>query len=262
MPYQLQPNSLGSKEANPRQHRTCTVSAFDIDFYNGSKSELISEIVDSSQKAFSYIVTPNVSHVVQLERSEQLRRAYDKARYHLCDSKVLSKLLRMKRVQVKEVIPGSDLTGDLMDMADDKKWRVSVIGNNAQEMQEMGERYPNVEFFHHNPPMGFIDRPAEVEKCLEHVADNPAELVVLAVGCPRQEVLAQMIYDDGRSTGVGICVGASINFLSGKVRRAPLWMQRLSLEWLHRMLMEPRRLVKRYAMDAYRMVRIMYRHLR
>ena len=245
----------------PRESRTADVKAFDIDIFNGSKEELVRHVVAASEKQFSYIVTPNVSHVVQLEHNEQLRHAYAAASLRTCDSRILKAVLKLMRIHVQEVIPGSDLTEELMGVAQRLKWKVTIIGAESDCVTILQQNYPDVTYFHHNPPMGFIDRPDEVEACLSFVADNPAHLVVLSVGCPRQEMLARMLFDQGRATGVGLCVGASVNFLSGRVKRAPKWMQRMSLEWLHRMCMEPNRLVKRYAVDAVRMIPILIRQI-
>ena len=255
------------KEANADEQPSCckrnsTIRGFDIDFYDGSNAELIDHIIEESEHAFSYIVTPNVNHVVRLEEDAELRRAYANASHRICDSQVLKRLMTLLRNPVPEVIPGSNLTGELMTIAETKKWRVTVIGSDASEIRTMRQLYPNVRFFHHNPPMGFFDHPQAVQACLDFVIHHPAELVVLAVGCPRQEILARLIQADGRAQGVGLCVGASIDFLSGKVKRAPRWMQRMSLEWLHRMCTEPRRLAKRYANDAVRMIPIVYRQFR
>ncbi|GGJ93172.1 WecB/TagA/CpsF family glycosyltransferase [Pseudomonas matsuisoli] len=237
------------------------VKAFGMEIFNGSKQELIRHVIAASEKPFSYIVTPNVSHIVQLEHNEQLRHAYAAASLRTCDSRILKAALKLMHIHVQEVIPGSDLTEELMSVAERLKWRVTIIGSEAECIAIMKQRYPNVTFAHHNPPMGFIDRPEEVAACLDFVADHAAHLVVLSVGCPRQEMLARMLFDQGRASGVGLCVGASVNFLSGRVKRAPKWMQRMSLEWLHRMCMEPKRLVKRYAVDAVRMIPILVRQI-
>ncbi len=258
---------LGRKELHADERPSCcnrqsAAKGFDIDFYDGSNAELIDHIIEASERAFSYIVTPNVNHVVRLEDDPDLRRAYANASHRICDSQVLKGLMTLLRIPVPEVIPGSNLTGELMRIAEAKAWRVTVIGSDVTEIRTMRQLYPNVFFFHHNPPMGFFDHPQDVQACLDFVICHPAELVVLAVGCPRQEVLGRLIRVDGRARGVGLCVGASIDFLSGKVKRAPRWMQRMSLEWLHRMCTEPRRLVKRYANDAVRMIPIVYRQFR
>lgn len=242
--------------------RQSTLRVFDIDFYNGSHAALVSQIIEASSSEFSYIVTPNVNHVVKLQDDPELRSAYANASHRICDSQVLQRLMKLMHIPVREVIPGSSLTEELMSIAEAKRWSVTVIGNEASEIRTMRRRYPHVTFYHHNPPMGFWDRPALVQECLDFVTAHPAHLVVLAVGCPRQELLGQLIHANGGAKGVGLCVGASINFLSGKVKRAPKWMQRMSLEWLHRMCTEPRRLAKRYVTDAIRIVPIIVRQLR
>lgn len=244
------------------QSSSSEISTFDISLYNRSRDELIKCISLASERRFSYIVTPNVNHIVQLDHDHELRHAYAAASHRVCDSRVLQSLLNMMGRPVQEVIPGSDLTAALMDIAECRSWRVCIIGCSSDDVAKLQLTYPRVTFFHHDPPMGFISKPAEIRACLDFVATNPAHLVVLSVGCPRQELLARKIFDDGRAKGVGLCVGASLNFLSGKVKRAPQWMQRMSLEWLHRMCMEPGRLVRRYATDAVRVIPIILRNLR
>ncbi|MFX8035998.1 WecB/TagA/CpsF family glycosyltransferase, partial [Acinetobacter baumannii] len=83
----------------------------------------------------------------------------------------------------------------------------------------------------HQPPMGFIKDPAAVEGCIRFVLDHPARYVFFAVGAPRSELLAQRIAERGGATGVGLCIGSSLHFLTGMVPRAPGWMRRLALEW-------------------------------
>jgi exopolysaccharide biosynthesis WecB/TagA/CpsF family protein len=88
------------------------------------------------------------------------------------------------------------------------------------------------------------------------VAANPARFVFLCVGAPQQEMVAKAILDRGDARGVGLCVGASLEFLTGRVARAPLWMQRARLEWLHRLASEPRRLGRRYLIEGPKILAI------
>lgn len=238
------------------------MKAFDIDFYDGSKDELIQEIIDISEDEFSYIVTPNVNHVVQLENDEGLKKAYAKARHRICDSRVLLPFLRAADVHLKDAIPGSTLTEELIKLADQHRWSVCVVGCEPTSMSCLRDRFPGITFHHYYPPMGFIKDEQEVQKCLEFVATHPARLVVLALGCTTQEVLALEILEDGRAKGVGLCVGGSLNFLSGTVPRAPQWVQQISLEWLHRVCTEPKRLGGRYARDAWKFLPIVIRELK
>jgi exopolysaccharide biosynthesis WecB/TagA/CpsF family protein len=100
--------------------------------------------------------------------------------------------------------------------------------------------------------MGFIKSGAEVTKCVDFVVNTQAPLVFLAVGMPQQEFLAQHIANHPQARGVGLCIGASIDFLTGSQRRAPLWVQKAGLEWLHRLLSNPRRLASRYLIECPR----------
>lgn len=235
---------------------------FDIEFYAGPKDRLIDDLVAHSTEKYSYIVTPNINHVVQLETDRDLKRAYAVARHRICDSRVLLPLLRMLRVPVEDAIPGSTLTAELIDIAEERAWDVTIIGCEDDDIARLRERFPNITFHHHNPPMGFINSEEAIQACLSFVIEHPSNLVVLSVGCPRQEILAHKIFETDQAVGIGLCVGASINFLSGKLRRAPLWMQRYSLEWLHRAFTEPRRLVGRYARDAFLILPILLREFK
>ena len=226
-----------------------TNHAFGVSFYTGSKAALLAAVREGVKQPYSFVVTPNVDHLAQLQHNAALRAAYSKARLRLCDSRVLMPLLQRLGVAVEEVIPGSDLTIDLLRWADSERLRIVLVGASNEECTKLRNLYPGITVYHYNPPMGFIDRPDEVRRCLEFIRQHPSELVFYAVGAPRQEILASSIESHER-TGMGFCIGASISFATGSIKRAPRWMQNCKLEWLHRMLSEPRRLVRRYVHDA------------
>ena len=235
------------------------MKVFGIDFYKGDQRDLIRAIKGDVNKPFGYVVTANVNHVVLLEDSPPFRNAYDGAAYRICDSRVLMPVLRKFDAGVPEAIPGSTLTVSMMDEAQREGWTVTVVGSTTDVVEILTQRYPAVTFLHYNPPMGFIDNPAEVEATLQFVEQHRAQLLIMSVGSPRQEILCKLIADRGRTHGVGLCTGAALNFLSGKVQRAPMWVQKLSLEWLHRILSEPSRLAGRYWNDGRRILPIILR---
>jgi exopolysaccharide biosynthesis WecB/TagA/CpsF family protein len=111
--------------------------------------------------------------------------------------------------------------------------------------------------------MAFIKSDLEVQKCVNFVIKTQAPLVFLAVGMPQQEILARHIADHPHARGVGLCIGASIDFLTGKQRRASVWVQKAGLEWLHRLLSDPRRLASRYLIECPRIFYLIcQRHIR
>ncbi len=94
---------------------------------------------------------------------------------------------------------------------------------------------------------------------VDFVLAHPSRFVFLAVGSPRQEMLADAIRATGQATGLGLCIGASLEFLAGASRRAPRWMQRAGLEWLHRLGSDPRRLARRYLVEDPPIFRLLLR---
>lgn len=231
---------------------------FGIRFYRGTADELVAALLRRLTQPFSYVVTPNVDHVVRLQHDDGLRMAYARASERVCDSRILAPLLGSLGTPVPEVIPGSDLTLRLLEEADRRLLTVALVGGSRREAAWLADRYPGMHLLHHDPPMGFIDRPQEVQDCLQFLYERPAHLVLLAVGCPRQEVLASRI-DPARCSGVGLCIGASVRFAVGTLRRAPAWMQAARLEWAYRLLSEPRRLASRYLGDAWHILPIYWR---
>lgn len=224
-------------------------TAFGIDFYSGNKKAFLNCVREGVKQPFSFVVTPNVDHLLQMETDGQLRDAYAKARWRLCDSRILLSLLDRLGVHLPEAIPGSDLTLELLKWADQERLRIVLIGGLETEAAKLRSIYPGLTLYHYNPPMGFIKKPDEVQRCLEFVRQHPSELVLYAVGTPRGEILAAATQPHER-TGMGFSIGASISFATGTIKRAPKWMRECKLEWLHRMCMEPKRLAKRYFADA------------
>jgi exopolysaccharide biosynthesis WecB/TagA/CpsF family protein len=197
------------------------------------------------QAPFEFVVTPNVDHLLRYYDDGAFRDLYQHARYILLDSRVLAYMLRLTRGVRARVCPGSDLTPSLLRLAATQD-RIVLIGGNAAQAKSLREQY-GLGLSHYDPPMGFIRNPNEVERCLQFVeAQSPFRFCFLAVGSPQQEVLARELKLRGRTQGLGLCVGASINFLTGAERRAPSWMQRCGFEWLFRLLQDPRRLAARY----------------
>jgi exopolysaccharide biosynthesis WecB/TagA/CpsF family protein len=98
-----------------------------------------------------------------------------------------------------------------------------------------------------------------MQEAVEFVLAHPARFVFLAVGSPRQEMLADAIRATGRATGVGLCIGASLEFIAGARRRAPRWMQHTGLEWLHRLVGDPCHMTRRYLLDSPAILPILLR---
>lgn len=201
-----------------------------------------------SSEHFEYVVTPNVDHVVRTHR-RGLRKLYEDAWLSVCDSRIIIKLARIAGLEIPEVITGSGLTQLVLENYLQDGDVITVIGSSDECISRLKDKISSRLIVNHfNPPMGFINNSTEVEKVVGFVKSNPARFVFLAVGSPQQEILASRLKQGG-ATGVGFCIGASILFVTGDEKRAPEWIQRLSLEWMYRLFQNPKRLWKRYLLD-------------
>ncbi len=207
----------------------------------------LSVAADFGQERFAYVVTPNVDHLIRYHDDPHFRALYAEASYVLLDSLFLAHIIRLTEGLRVRVCTGSDLTAQLFTSVIRPKDDIVLIGGSAEQARILSEKFGLANLHHYNPPMGFIDDPQEVDACVRFVeAHSPFRFCFFAVGAPRQEMLAQALKASGKARGLALCIGASINFLTGVERRAPRWLQRLGMEWLFRLLNDPGRLANRY----------------
>ena len=241
-----------------------------VDFAALSLREALGRIVAAGgEDRFRYVVTPNVDHVVMLHEpgGEPWRAAYRAAvagaDLRLNDSRILARLARLSGVTLP-VTPGSDLTRELIDhvAAQPEQRRWLLVGGSAAEADWLRARLPDHGIAHYDPPMGVRDDAAAQAEIAERVAGEQADFVLFAIGAPQSEIVAHAIAQGGRARGIALCIGASIEFLSGAKARAPRIFQRAGLEWLHRLASEPRRLWRRYLLRGPRVFAIWWRERR
>ena len=199
--------------------------------------------------AFWYVVTPNVDHMVRLSRDETLYELYEQADLTLNDSRILELLAGFEGIDLP-ASPGADIVQTLFEREVDQDEPVVVIGCTASEIAALKARFGLSDVRWHDPPMGMRNKPEAVQAAADFMARNPARFHFLCVGSPQQEMVAMAAKALGTVQGVGLCCGASLDFLTGRTKRAPEWMRNFRLEWLHRLTSEPQRMVKRYLIDG------------
>lgn len=204
---------------------------------------------------FGFLVTPNVDHMIRYHDDPAFRGYYAAADYILLDSRLIAKIVHKTQKLDLKVCTGSDLTATLFSQVMKPDDRIVLVGGTVEQVEQLTARYGLSNVRHHNPPMGFAQDPAAVRACLEFVEKNsPFRFCFLAVGSPRQELLANELKVRGQARGLALCIGASLNFLTGVEKRAPLWMQRMALEWLFRLTQEPGRMAHRYLVRGPRIL--------
>ncbi|MHA6723764.1 WecB/TagA/CpsF family glycosyltransferase [Sphingomonas sp. RS2018] len=210
---------------------------------------------------FAYLVTPNVDHLVRLH-GEGMRGAFADAvadaDLRVNDSRILAKLASLSGLTLP-VVPGSDLTRLLIEGGLPAGTRVLLVGGSAVDAAWLAEQLAGAEVTHHQPPMGVARDPAKQRAIVEQVEASDAALVLFAIGAPQSEIVAHQLQRRGRARGVGLCIGASIEFLTGAKRRAPIALQRIGMEWAYRLASEPRRLWRRYLVEGPRIFAIWHR---
>lgn len=233
-----------------------TAAFLGLEFSRLSFEDVFEEILErAAQDRFSYVVTPNVDHIVKLHPKIDesvtcaFRDAYDGAALRLCDSRILARLALLFGADLP-VVPGSDLTAALFGRGIGQDDRVAIVGGGADMIGRLELLFPGVDFMQHIPPMGMLSNPAAMQSAEDFVGQCQAKFVIFATGAPQSEILARRCAQKGEAGGVGLCVGASIEFLLGDQRRAPRWMQRAGLEWAHRLATNPRRLWRRYLVEG------------
>lgn len=223
-----------------------------IDFTNVTYEETAAELDRLSRSdSFSFVVTPNVDHVVMLHEGDdeavrqQFKAAYEAAALRLCDSRILQVLAKLRGIEL-EVVTGSDLTATLFTGGYLNGKKVAIIGGDEAMVPELHARFPDVACVQHIPPMGVLKRPNALVDIETFLATSACHYAFFAFGSPQSEIAAHSCMQAGRSRGAGLCIGASIEFILGRKRRAPSWIQKAKLEWAFRLASEPRRLWRRY----------------
>ena len=219
--------------------------------------ERIVSVLCAPGRSCHYVVTPNVDHIVKLNSSMAFQRAYADAQLILADGWPVVTASRWLGKPLPETVPGSDLVPDLFKYISDNgvsPLTVYLLGAGPgvaeRAAQHIESQYSNVKVVGcYSPAFGFEKDAAECEAICQKIASSGAELLVIGLGAPKQELWVHQ-YATQLPVKMALCVGATIDFLAGEKSRCPQWIRSIRLEWLHRMLSEPKRLAKRYANDA------------
>ena len=227
-----------------------------LDFADGDRPALLGRVAAMARGPYAYVVTPNVDHVIKLMDGRVEADVNRAADLQVCDSRILAHLARL-RGKALAVYPGSDLTADLL--ASDHDLTIGVFGPDRAAFDDLVARYPRRRFTFVDAPILAPGSPAWFA-AVDEAARADWEVLLACVSFPKQERFAHALRAAGRKTGVTLCVGASVDFLTGRQQRAPRLYQQLSLEWLHRLMSQPRRMFRRYVLEGPAIFGLFLRH--
>jgi len=198
------------------------------------------------------LVTPNLDHMMLLQKSEGLWRAYQRAEFITVDSQILFLVLKLLGRPALEKISGSDfLPAYCHHHRDNPEVRVFLLGAGpgvaARAAAQINARTGReIIVGHHSPSMGFVDDPAECDAVIAQINASEANVLVVGLGAPKQEIWIDTHRHRFTQVRSFMALGATLDFEAGEKPRAPRWMSRFGLEWLYRLIQEPGRLWRRY----------------
>ncbi len=235
-------------------------------FVNNMDMEETIQTIDSfiQQKKRSYIVAINVDVVIKIEQDAYLKRITDQADMVLVDGKPLIWISKLYKRPVKAKISGSDLVPKLCEKAAEKGYTIFIIGGKdgiaEQAKRKLEKQLSGIKIVGtYAPPYGFEKDKNELDKINQMISDVHPDLLIGCFGCPKQE---KWIYENYKKydATVSVCAGATVDFLTGNIRRAPGWMSDHGLEWFYRFTQEPKRMFKRYFVDDIKIVSLMWKY--
>ena len=227
------------------------VQLLNISIHNLAMSDLLNNLQQGG-----LVVTPNVDHLMKLQRDRDFYGVYEEAEYRVCDSKILMYVSRFLGTPIKEKISGSDLFPAFYTYyKNDESIRIFLLGAspgiaNIAQRNINSKVGRNIIVDTYSPPFGFEKDEKECQKILSLINSSNATVLAIGVGAPKQEMWIAKHRKYLHKVKIFLAIGATINFEAGSVKRSPKWMSEVGLEWLYRLLSEPKRLWKRYLMDA------------
>lgn len=201
----------------------------------------------------AYVVTANVDHVVRFVREPSVRPLYRQADLVVADGTPVIWASRFLSTPLPHRVAGSDLTPALCQRAAEEGRSMFFLGgapgaaNAAAEV--LRRRHPKLNIVGtFCPDYGFEKDERKLAETVRVVREAKPDILLVGLGSPKQEnwIAANK---DACGAKLSIGVGVTFSFIAGHVKRAPRWMQRLGLEWLHRLMQEPGRLWRRYLIE-------------
>lgn len=228
------------------------------------------EAVDEAEKLIekpgcSYIVTPNLDHIVMLETDKEFAEIYSNADLILADGKPLIWISKVLKNPIKEKISGSDFFPRMCKMCAENGYSIFILGAAEgvadKAAQNLCNKFEGLQIAGtYSPPIGFEKDDEELTIIKNIIKGVSPDVLAVSLGSPKGEKFLYRHLAEYK-VSLGISIGATIDFEAGNVKRAPKWMSENGLEWLFRITQDPKRLIKRYWNDAVKIIPICYKHM-
>lgn len=215
----------------------------------GSYESFVEEIVGRGKRQeSSYVCVANVHMVMEAHKDLEFRKILNEADITTPDGMPLVKGMKMLYGREQDRVAGMDLMPSLLEEAEARSMSVYFYGSTDEVLGKITERarkeFPQLHIAGaYSPPFRKLSKDEENE-IIRNINASEPNLLFVALGCPKQE--KWMARHVGKIDACMLGVGGAFPVYAGEQSRAPMWMQKMSLEWLYRLILEPGRLWKRY----------------
>lgn len=217
-----------------------------------------------NERKIGHVITPNVDQIVRIEHDKYFKEICDNAELLLVDGHPLLWIAKWYGHPIKQKICGSDLVPLLCEISSKKGYSVFLLGAAegvaAKAAENLKKKYPGLKVAGtYSPPYGFEKDKAEIEKIDKILLDSKADLLFVGMGVPKQDIF---IYENMKKYQIpmSFSIGATIDFEAGEQKRAPLWINKIGMEWLYRFFQDPKRMFKRYFQDDMKIIGLAWKY--
>lgn len=203
------------------------------------------------------VFTPNVDHLMKLQQDEAFYAVYQKADYRVCDSRIIQLVSGwVTGTKIVHQIAGSDVFPAFCQFHKEHTEQVKVflLGGTPESVQQAQAKIneqagSSVVIGGYSPPFGFEHDHTETARILQMIQASGATVLAVGVGAPKQEMWIMKHKDQLPTVKIFFAIGATIDFIAGRRKRAPHWITKFGLEWAFRLAQEPKRLFYRYMVE-------------
>jgi N-acetylglucosaminyldiphosphoundecaprenol N-acetyl-beta-D-mannosaminyltransferase len=237
------------KPPSPELCMTGKVDILGVPIDNLSMSDFLENLREGT------VFTPNVDHLINVRKNRDFGYAYSIADYKLCDSQVLFFASKFLGSPIVEKISGSDLFPAFYHYHKDNLEMTIFLLGGMGEASTQAQANINTKVGRkivtdaYSPPFGFDQDEAECQRIVARINQSGATVLAIGVGAPKQEQWISQYRQYLTSVNIIFAIGAAIDFEAGIVPRAPQLFSTMGVEWLYRLVMEPKRLWKRYLVN-------------
>ena len=214
----------------------CPIDTMDIN----ATVLFIDEAIRENKRIHHVVV--NAAKLVNMRRDECLRNSVVNCDIINADGQSVVWAAKLLGEPLTERVAGIDLMTALVELAKEKKYKIFLLGAEAEIVRAVAEKYgAEIVAGYRN---GYFSKESEAEVAAQ-IAASRAQMLFVAISSPKKEIFLDR-YKDTIDTPFIMGVGGAFDVIAGRVKRAPAWVQKAGLEWLYRVIQEPRRMWKRY----------------